>query len=167
MILVATTRRARVALLQWMIIVAVPFLNRFRRRSGWNYSLNELRLFPKGSWGGTLAQFLDTRGFADFLPNYESHDAFHTLLGYETSVTGEMRLQAFMIGNRGASFAGCVLFVLGCFILPELLPQLRLDLERGRKSSQLRGWDVPTMLGYDLNILSSQIASRNDLSTKI
>jgi hypothetical protein len=147
---VSALHTLRVTTLEWMIIEAVPILNRFRQRSGWVHSLDDLRHFPEGSWGAYLARFLDLRGFDDFLPNYETHDAFHTLLGYETDVIGEMRLQAFMLGNRSASFAGRVLFVLGCFLLPELWPQLRLDLARGRQSPQIRQWNIPALLACDL-----------------
>lgn len=158
-------RRVRVTVMQWMIIEAVPFLNRFRRESGWVHSLEDLRQFPVGTWGAGVVQFLDARGFDDFLPNYESHDALHTLLGYETNITGELRLQAFMIGNGGASFPGQVLFILGCLILPELWPQLRLDFMRGYNSARLRMWDVPAMLNSDLTLIRTKIALRHDLQT--
>src|SRR5215470_3150407 len=114
----ATVRHVRMTALEWMIVRAVPILNRFRLRTEWQHSLDEVRHFPAGSWGAYLANFLDARQFTDFLTNYEAHDAFHTLLDYDTNVVGEMRLQAFMVGNRSASFAGRVLFVLGSLLLP-------------------------------------------------
>jgi hypothetical protein len=162
--LMSMIRAIRLAILRWMIVEAVPFLNRFRKRAKWDHSVDELRQFPENSWGANLALFLDSRGFADFLPNYASHDAIHTLLGYETDVVGEMRLQAFMIGNRGASFAGHVMFVLGCLLLPELWSQLRLDYARGRQSPSIRHWHIPALLTTQLNHLSSQLAPRNDRS---
>jgi hypothetical protein len=144
-------RHSRITVLRWMIVEAVPVLNTFRRRSEWHYSVDSLRQFPPGTWGANLAQFLDQRGFEDFLPNYEAHHAFHTLLDYETDVVGELHLQAFMVGNGSVSFAGHVLFGLGCVLLPELWSQLRTDFARGHQSPHVRVWDVGSMLGENLD----------------
>jgi ubiquinone biosynthesis protein Coq4 len=159
----ATFRHVRMTLLEWMIIRAVPALNRFRPRAEWQHSLDDLRHFPAQSWGASLADFLDTRRFADFLTNYEAHDAFHTLLNYDTNVVGELRLQAFMVGNRSASFAGRVLFVLGSLLLPELWPQLRHDFARGRQSECVGQWYVPSLLEQAIEPLRARIANRVDL----
>jgi len=158
-----TFRRIRMTLLEWMIIRAVPALNRFRPRAEWQHSLDDLRHFPAQSWGASLAGFLDTRHFADFLTNYEAHDAFHTLLDYDTNVVGELRLQAFMVGNRSASFAGRVLFVLGSLFLPELWSQLRHDFVRGQQSECVGQWYVPSHLELAIEHLRAQIANRVDL----
>lgn len=151
--------QARMTMLEWMIIRSVPFLNRFRRRSHWLHPLAELRQLPAQTWGAQLAHFLDARHFDDFLPNYETHDAFHALLDYDTNVVGEMRLQAFMIGNQGASLPGRILFVLGCLLMPDLWSQLRCDYFRGRLSASVRQWDVPEMLTQDIATVRSQIAA--------
>jgi hypothetical protein len=160
-------RHSRITVLRWMIIEAVPVLNTFRRRSGWHYSVDSLRQFPPGSWEANLAQFLDQRGYEDFLSNYEAHDAFHTLLDYETDVVGELRLQAFMVGNGSVSFAGRVLFGLGCVLLPELWSQLRVDYTRGRKSPHIRTWNVGSMLGENLADLKLRFATRLDLDARL
>ena len=159
----STVRRIRMTLLEWMIIRAVPMLNHIQPRARWEHSLDELRYFPDHSWGAALAGFLDTRHFADFLTNYETHDAFHALLNYDTNVVGELRLQAFMVGNRSASFAGHVLFVLGCLLLPELWPQIQRDFTRGRQSACVGSWDVPSLLDQVIEHLQAGIAKRIDL----
>jgi len=150
-------------LLEWMIVSAVPALNRFRPRAEWQHSLDALRHFPVQSWGANLAAFLDARRFADFLTNYEAHDAFHTLLNYDTNVVGELRLQAFMVGNRSASVAGRVLLGLGSLLVPDLWPQLRCDFMRGRQSECVRHWHVPSLLAQTIEQLQARIANRVDL----
>jgi ubiquinone biosynthesis protein Coq4 len=150
--------RPRMALLTWLIIHAVPLLNRFRPRTAWPYPLASLRRFPPHSWGLAVAHFLAARGFTAYLPNYEAHDAFHVLLDYETDVHGEVRLQAFMVGNRSASFAGRVLFFLSIALLPELWTAMRQAYRRGRHSAQVGRWDVPTLLDQDLATLRQQLA---------
>jgi len=66
-----------------------------------------------------------------FLPKYEHHDALHVLLGYDTSVVGEARLQAFMVGNNTPTFAGRSLFRLSRCLLPEERETLHEDRCRG------------------------------------
>lgn len=156
-------RHARFMLLERMIIGSVPVLNRLRPRSNWQHTLADLRHLPPNSWGISVASFLDQRGFDDFLPNYEAHDAFHTLLDYDTNVIGELRLQAFMLGNRSASLAGRVLFILGSMIMPELWSQLRHDFMRGRQSERLAQWNVPALLAKPLEHLQTQIMPKVDV----
>jgi hypothetical protein len=160
-------RHARLVLLEWLIIRAVPVLNRVRPPSDWPHSLEALRRFPAASWGAELAAFLDARGFADFLPNYEAHDTFHALLRYDTTVVGELRLQAFMAGNRSPSQAGYVLLVLGGLLVPELWPQLRCDVARGRRSARVRDWHVPAHLRQPIHSLREQLADRVDVITPL
>ncbi|HNP88256.1 MAG TPA: hypothetical protein PKK78_19110 [Kouleothrix sp.] len=97
------------------------------------------------------------------MTNYEVHDAFHTLLDYDTNVIGELRLQAFMVGNRSASFAGRVLLGAGLLILPELWPQLGYDMSRGRQSDCVGQWRVPTLLSCNIAPLQARIAKRVDV----
>ena len=104
--------RTRLRILRWLIVRAVPALNRFRKPTGWSLTVSHLSGFPQGSWGLALARFLRVRRF-DFLPQYEAHDALHCLLNYGTTASGELRLQAFMCGNRSATVAGRVLLLLG------------------------------------------------------
>ncbi|MEM7347015.1 MAG: hypothetical protein AAF485_22475 [Chloroflexota bacterium] len=145
----------RLQLLAWMINVAVPLLNMFRPLKVWPYTLDELKDFPAKSLGVETAAFLARRNF-DFLPQYETHDAIHTLLEYGTTTTGELRLQAFMWGNQSASFAGRVLLVLGVITLPELWMQLRQDYKRGYQAQHLGSLDITGLLKEDLQELRQQ-----------
>ncbi len=136
-------RRSR--LLAYLIAASVPILSGFRRPPPFPFALDDLRQLPAGSLGAETAAFLDQRRF-DFLPKYETHDVIHTLLGYDTTTTGELRLQAFMFGNRSASIAGQVLFALGALLLPELWRQLAQDFQRGRRAARLSALNLTVVL---------------------
>lgn len=133
-------RTLRSRLVAWMIRASVPLLNRLRRPQPFPHTLDELRALPPHTLGFETAAFLDQRRFG-FLPQYETHDIIHTLLGYDTTTTGELSLQAFMTGNQSASVAGRVLLVLGVALLPELWGQLRRDFHRGRHAEQVSALD--------------------------
>lgn len=141
----------------WMINKAVPTLNIFRNPAVWPYTLEEMRQYPHGSLGFETTAFLDKRGFG-LLPKYEVHDAVHTILGYNTTTVGELKLQAFMWGNESSSFAGRVLFLIGLLTLPELWKELRLDYERGKKASErIESWDIASLIYEELGTLRLQL----------
>src|SRR5262245_30023100 len=135
----------RKRLVAWMINKAVPALNIFRHPKPWPYSLDKMRQFPKGTLGFETAAFLDQRHFG-LLPKYEIHDTIHTILNYNTTTMGELKLQAFMWGNKSSSFAGRVLFLIGLLTLPELWTELRLDYERGKKAAErIENWNMASL----------------------
>ena len=120
-----------------------------------------MRQYPKGTLGFELAAFLDKRGF-DLLPKYEIHDAVHTILNYNTTTVGELKLQAFMWGNGSSSFAGRALFLIGLLILPELWEELKLDLERGEKARErIDHWDMASKFGMEMSTLRLQLEPKN------
>jgi hypothetical protein len=138
--------RARLRLIHWLIVRAVPLLNQFRKTTSWSLTVSELNQFRPGSWGRVLAQFLTVRRLG-FLPQYEAHDALHCLLGYGTTATGELRLQAFMMGNRSTTVAGRVLLLIGFCLLPELHSRLRDEFQRGRASARVASLSIIALLG--------------------
>jgi ubiquinone biosynthesis protein Coq4 len=147
----------RKRLVAWMIHKAVPALNIFRHPKSWPYSLDEMRKFPQGSLGREIASFLDERGF-DLLEKYEVHDAAHVILGYKTTTVGELKLQAFMWGNKSSSCAGRVLFLIGLLTLPELWTELKMDYERGKKAAErIDNWDLAALVYKNLNLLRVQL----------
>jgi ubiquinone biosynthesis protein Coq4 len=147
----------RKRLVAWMIHKAVPALNIFRYPQTWPYTLEQMRTFPKGTLGMEMASFLDVRGFG-LLDKYEIHDAVHTILSYKTTTAGELKLQAFMWGNKSSSYAGRVLFLIGLLMLPELWPELKMDYERGKKAAErIEEWDLATLVHKDINLLRLQL----------
>lgn len=126
----------RTGFLKWLIEKAVPILNTFRKVPDWPYSIEEHRVMDNHSLGKEVANFLDSRKLP-LLRKYEVHDVLHVLLGYGTNPLEEMKLQAFMIGNKSATISGKFLFIIGLIIKPEYYPQLRKDLTLGKKASKI------------------------------
>lgn len=151
------TLQFRKRLVAWMIHQAVPTLNIFRNPKPFPYTLEEMRKFHQGTLGYEVAVFLDKRGF-DLLPKYEIHDAIHTILNYNTTTVGELKLQAFMWGNKSSSFAGRILFLIGLIVLPELWTELKSDLERGKSTiERIDDWDMVSKFNVDLLTLRLQL----------
>jgi ubiquinone biosynthesis protein Coq4 len=147
----------RKTLLGRMINLSVPLLNRFRKGIPFHHTLDQLRQLPRDTWGYCTAAFLDREGYG-FLPNYEQHDALHTLLGYDTSTEGELRVQAFMVGNGTASFAGRCLFLLGRLLVPELDRDLRPHVHRGRNSEPVDWQQISSLMVVPIESVRQRVA---------
>jgi ubiquinone biosynthesis protein COQ4 len=86
--------------------------------------LNELRTCPQGSLGRSFLDHIETLGLqVDFYPprdprtaigyfalrELQTHDIFHVLTGYTTSLDDELALQAFMLGQHGSGLSAAIL----------------------------------------------------------
>ncbi len=137
-------RRVRERFVTHLIGDYVPVLNLVRRPAPWP-TLGELRGYPEGTLGRTVAAYLDARGLP-FKVRYENHDAIHAILGYETNIQGEMEVQAFLWANGSSSYAGRVLFVVGGLLLPEQWDAMRAAFRRGREATPIAEGTLPFRL---------------------
>ena len=53
-------------------------------------------------------------------------------------MTEELKLQAFMWGNKNSTFAGRVLLILGVIVFPMKLNILKIEILKGRKAKPLK-----------------------------
>ncbi len=130
--------------------LSVPLLNLARQPDPWPYELEDLALMSDDSWGRELHRFLRSRDLG-YLPKYEEHDAYHALLGYGTTVTEELKLQAFMFGNGSATVAGRVLLAIGAIMFPSKWSVLRAEFARGRRSSPLHRFGTEELIPLPLD----------------
>ena len=130
--------------------LSVPVLNLVRRPPTWPYTIEDLAAMPDDSWGRELHHFLSSRDLG-YLPKYEEHDAYHALLGYGTTVTEELKLQAFMFGNGSATVAGRVLLAIGAVGFPSKWGLLRAEYRRGRRSSPLHRFPTASLIPVPLD----------------
>lgn len=139
-----------------LIQLSVPFLNLFRNPKKWPYSFNQLSKMENGTLGKELYNFLNNRGL-EYLPKYEVHDAYHALLGYGTTVTEELKLQAFMFANGNATFAGKVLLSIGVIIFPSKIPTLKIEYNRGKNALPLKLHLIEELIERNLEELRSDL----------
>lgn len=149
------TYTLRESLLGMLINQAVPMLNLFRKGLPWNTEFDELQNFPDRSWGQETYTFLANRNLC-FLPKYEHHDALHVLLGYDTTVVGEARLQSFMVGNQSPTIAGRGLYILAMTMIPEHWRVFSFDRRRGVESGTINWMAVEGALSTPLSDVRQQ-----------
>jgi len=87
-------------------------------------NLDELMKLPEGTLGHEFAKLMKAAGYkADFYPprdpktpigylairELQTHDIFHVLTGIGTDFTGEIGLQAFMLGQHGSGLSAAII----------------------------------------------------------
>ena len=134
--------------------------------------LDALERLPEGTLGHGFARYFRDNKISPFETTFEiknpidfigkryreTHDLLHVLTGYATDVTGEMELQAYVLGNLGIRTAVLILLV-GTFEhlkvrqsgvgLAEYLRRVRAAYHRGRASPRFldfwfeHHWETP------------------------
>lgn len=135
----------------------VPVLNLVRNPTPWP-TLEELHHYPEASLGFRVAKYLDERGLP-FKVRYENHDAIHCILDYDTTIQGEMEVQAFLWANHASSPAGRILFVVGGALLPEQWNAMRKAYARGRDANPIEEGTLPFRLFEPLEQVREKLAA--------
>ena len=136
-------------------VATIGFFNdmsRFRRK------VDTLRRCAAGSVGKEIADILDRRGLT-LVPGYESHDLKHALLGFDMTAEGEVRMQAFMIGNGNYSVPSFAILIFGAVLLPDLWPTFQADFQEGRNACPISAWTIDRYASESLT--SPRAAERN------
>ncbi|TWV99811.1 hypothetical protein [Chitinophaga pinensis] len=101
----------------------------------------ELSALPEGTLGKDIADCLEKHGLR-LVPGFESHDMKHILLDFKMTPVGEIRLQAFMLGNGNYSPASFAIFLFGAVLLPDLWHTFYKDFLNGRKAKPISTWTI-------------------------
>lgn len=100
-----------------------------------------LSALPEGTLGKDIADCLEKNGLT-LVPGFESHDLKHVLLDFKMTPVGEIRLQAFMLGNGNYSPASFAIFLFGALLLPDLWRTFYKDFQNGRNAKPISTWTI-------------------------
>jgi len=121
----------------WLTVKATDMSDWLLRNRNWRLTAEDYRNMPANSMGKKLIEYMDENKIP-FKPNLVRHDLKHILLGYKMNMPDELRIHAFLIGNRSYNpMAITYLFICVC-IVPEIIPTLRKDFKRGRTAHCLK-----------------------------
>jgi len=118
-----------------------------------------LSQLPQGTVGRELAECLLARELT-LVPGFESHDLKHVILAYELEPVGEIRLQAFMLGNGNWTLPSILIFLFGVVLLPQHWRLFKKDFYAGRQCLPLATLEIADCQHQSLNELRSQLVSR-------
>ncbi|MEL6637684.1 MAG: Coq4 family protein [Bacteroidota bacterium] len=139
------TRRDR--LMIWLVDRTKPLYVRWFKghRQHWRLDRRRLLGYPAKSLGYELGKFLEREGF-ELLPKLEDHDVLHVLLHYETTVIGEVQMQAFLLGNGKRSLYAAGTVLLALLLIPEGYRRYWAAYRRGWRSRSITGWRFEHLL---------------------
>ncbi len=101
----------------------------------------KLRELPDGTLGKDIADCLEKNGLR-LVPGYESHDLKHVLLKFQMTPVDEIRMQAFMLGNRNYTIPSFAIFIFGAIFLPDLWKTFYKDFINGRNTKSISTWTI-------------------------
>ncbi|MBC6992831.1 hypothetical protein QWY85_04255 [Neolewinella lacunae] len=120
---------------------AVSTIEYFSKMDKYYQQVDELRKLKNGTLGKEIAICLDNHKL-NLVPNYESHDLKHVLLGYKMTAEDEIRMQAFMIGNGNFSIPSFTILFFGALLLPDLWSTFYSDFKTGRQTIPISNWTI-------------------------
>lgn len=140
----------------WLTVVATNLSGILIRKRQQPYTFEMYGAMPLGSLGHTYYKTLTDQKMT-YKPNLIRHDLKHVLLGYTMQMPDELRIHAFLIGNRSYN-PMAILYLLVCFcVVPEIVPSLKKDFQRGRKSPSLKNTPLFDLVNQDLKICRQKL----------
>ncbi len=131
-----------------------------RQQKAWGLSVGQLLAYPAGSLGRELGKFLQKEGF-DVIPKLEDHDVMHVLLGYQSTMLDEARMQFFLLGNGKRSAYGMLTVWVALLLVPEGWKAYLQDFRDGRRCLPVWNWNFRHLLREPLWQLRDQLYQTN------
>lgn len=153
---VRTSFRAKLILqlVAWTMPLYVRLFK--RKKEQWTYSRMILLRLPQGTLGKDLGLFLQNEDL-DLMPKLEEHDVMHLLLGYPTTVLGEIEMQFCLLGAGKRSLYAIGTVVLGLFLMPEYWGSYYRAYLRGKTCLDFSKWDFQYLLYEETTLLRQLI----------
>lgn len=148
----------RALLMHRLVTFSQPLYRRWscKQQIPWEISTQQLLSYPVNSLGQTLGQFLQKHDYT-LMAQFESHDVFHVLLGYEPSVLDEARMQYCLLASGRHSIYTLGTCVLAGIVYPEYCLDFRRHYQYGRNLKDFSYWNFETMLSIDIKELRRNI----------
>ena len=124
-------------IVSWITVQATRLSGVLIRKREVPYEFYAFSKMPSGSLGLTYYETLKTAKLS-FQPNLIRHDLKHILLGYSMDMRDELKIHAFLIGNKSYNPLAIAYLFLCLLIVPEMIPSLKQDYLRGKKTPPIR-----------------------------
>lgn len=136
--------------------LSVWTIQQFHDMTAYEKKTDWLRKHPDGTLGADIVKCMDENRIK-LVPGFESHDLKHVLLDYKMTPVDEIRMQAFMIGNRNYSPVTFAIFIFGALLLPDEWNTFYQDFKKGRKTQSIRRWTIEQYSNQNTITLRSTI----------
>ena len=135
---------------------SVWFIEQFSETEKLKEKTQRLSKLEEGTLGKEIANILNQKKI-NLVPNYESHDLKHALLGFKMTPLDEIRMQAFMLGNGNWSFPSLAIFIFGVVLLPSKWKLFRTDFIEGATAIPIKDWSIELFADKQLDELREYV----------
>lgn len=108
-----------------------PYQRWFKKNLSWDISVKTLLEHPKESLGFHLGCFLLRHDFSP-QPKLENHDVFHVLTNTGISVSEEIAMQYYLLGNGKYSMYLILVIFLGTLLYPDKIKYFKNAYIKGK-----------------------------------
>ncbi len=122
-----------------------PYQKYFKKNTPWEIDQSQLCQYPKESLGFGLGTFLAKNHF-DIQPKLEDHDIIHVLTNTGVSVTEEIGMQYYLLGNGKKSLYLFVVILSGTPFYPNQFSYFLQQYKRGKQALPFYYLDFSKML---------------------
>lgn len=133
----------------------------FKQNEPWQEDRDSLLAYPAGTLGHALGCFLTKNGFT-MEAKLESHDVFHTIIGFDTKIEDELAMQYFLLGNGKRSLYMFMVLIPGSLLFPEHWLYFKKSHQNGKITPPFYHWDFYKLLNTPLQEIR-QILFTNQL----
>lgn len=148
-------KRFRWKIVEWLTIKATDLSGLLLRDRKINLTFTDFCNFPKQSLGRCYYEKLLADNIP-FNPRLIRHDLKHILLQYDMKMPDELRIHAFLIGNRSYNWMAIIYLLVCVMIVPESIKELKTDYKRGKKAVKLKSINFLPMLNVELEECQKQ-----------
>ena len=116
-----------------------------------------LKELPKGTVGRDIAECL-VKENKMLIPKFENHDLKHILLDYDMHSKGEIRLQAFMLGNGNITVPSMAILLYGMLLMPRSWRVFYQDFRKGLDTIPIADFQIEQFKTCSTGELKKQLA---------
>lgn len=135
----------------WFTILATKLSDILLFKRKQKFQFEDYKKMPIGSLGRTYYNYLKSEKIK-YRPNLIRHDLKHILLNYKMTMKDELRLHAFLLGNRSYNPLAVAHFLTCCLFVPKFIGRLRIDFNRGKEALRLKHIDLQRFVHLDLSV---------------
>ncbi len=140
----------RTTLLVWLYDISKKaYAQYFKKQAPWKATRQSLLFYPKDSLAYALGMFLTKNNFT-MEAKLESHDVFHTIIGFDTKIQDELAMQYFLMGNGKRSVYMFLVLISGSFLFPEHWIYFKKSYRKGKETPPFYHWNFEKMLAISL-----------------
>ena len=136
-----------------------PFVFSFgKKENSWGLSTAKLLSYPENSLGKELGLFLKENRLEP-IAGAESHDLYHVLFNYPTSLKGEVALQFFLKGNGKNSIASFGVSIGAWIIFPRQWHYFKGAQLRGKQCVDISTLNLKELLRQNFKEVKASLFS--------